>query len=154
MLKKLENTNKSTKPSEEIVTASEHGEPEKSFQCEICEMKARCKVSLGKHKQKEHSTIPQLDGVGDSVDNDPSIPSTPDHRVMPANRYMFKWNEEDIDGSIEEATKVHNEMGGTGRCHFCDFTCKPNQCKLQPWYNHEMNEHLEAVHLEEWEWFA
>ena len=146
------NTNKSTKPSEEIVTSSEHGQSEKSFQCKISEMKASCKVSLGKHKQREHSTIPQLDGVGDLVDNNPSIPSTPDHRDIPANRYM--WNKEDIDGSIEEATEVHKEMGGTGRCHFCDFTCKPNQCKLQPWYNHEMNEHLEAVHLEEREWFA
>ena len=73
MLKKLENTNKSTKPSEDIITSSEHGEPEESFQCEICEMKANCKVSLGKHKQKEHITIPQLDGGGYLGDNDPSI---------------------------------------------------------------------------------
>ena len=158
LLKKLENTNKSTKPSEDIITSSEHGEPEESFLCEICEMKANCKVSLGKHKQKEHSTIPQLDGGGDLGDNDPSIlPSAPDHidhMDKPATGYMFKWNEEDIDGSIAEATVVHNEMGGTGRCHFCDFTCKPNQCKLQPWYNHAMNDHLEAVHPEAWEWFA
>ena len=53
-------------------------------------------------------------------------PSTPDHMEhmdMPATKYMFKWNEDDKDASIEEATRIHNEIGETGRCHFCDFTC-------------------------------
>ena len=85
------------------------------------------------------------------------VPSTPDHVVqeeMPATRHRFKWNDEDIDASIEEATRIHNEMGGTGRCHFCDFTCEPNPCQLQPWYSDVMNDHIEASHPEEWEWFA
>ena len=62
----------------------------------------------------------------------PSIPDYMDQEDMPATRYIFQWNEEDIDWSIEEATRFHNEMGGTCRCHFCDFTCQPNPCKLQP----------------------
>ena len=77
-----------------------------------------------------------------------------DNTDMPDTKYVFKWNEDDIDGSINEATRVHNEMGGTGKCHLFYFICNPNQCILQPWYNHEMNDHLESVHLEEWEWFA
>ena len=84
----------------------------------------------------------------------PSTPDHIDHEELPATRHIFKWNEDDIDGSITEATRIHNEMGGTGRCHFCDFTCDPNPCKLQPWYSHVMNDHLEANHPEAWEWFA
>ena len=84
----------------------------------------------------------------------PSTPDHIDHEELPAIRHIFKWNEDDIDGSITEATRIHNEIGGTGRCHFCDFTCDPNPCKLQPWYSHVMNDHLEANHPEAWEWFA
>jgi len=84
----------------------------------------------------------------------PSTPDHKDHEDMPATRYIFKWNEDNIDESIEEATRIHNEMGGTGRCHFCDFTCEPNPCKVQPWYNLVMCDHLEDVHPETREWFA
>ena len=70
LLKKLENTNKSTKPSEDIITSSEHGEPEESFQSEICYVKAICKVSLEKHIQKAHTIIPQYDRLGDLKDKD------------------------------------------------------------------------------------
>ena len=84
----------------------------------------------------------------------PSISDSLDLEDIPATRNIFQWNEEDIDWSIEEATRVHNEMGGTGKCHFCDFTCQPNPCKLQPWYSHVMNDHIEAIHPEAWEWFA
>ena len=79
-------------------------------------------------------------------------PFAPIHIGEPATRYTCKWNDDDIDGSIAEATKIHNEMGGTGKCNFCDFTCEPKPCKLQPWYSHVMNDHIEVVHPEEWEW--
>ena len=68
---------------------------------------------------------------------------------MPATRHRFMWNDEDIDASIEEATRIHNERGGTGSCHFCDFTCEPNPCLLQPWYSDVMNDHIEDSHPEE-----
>ena len=84
----------------------------------------------------------------------PSTPDPIDDMDMPATKYRFKWNDDDIDASIAEATRIHNEMGGTGKCHFCDFTCEPNPCKLQPWYSDEMNDHIEVSHPEAWEWFA
>ena len=27
---------------------------------------------------------------------------------------------------MNEARRVHNEMGKSGKCHFCDFSCEPN----------------------------
>ena len=80
----------------------------------------------------------------------PSTPSTPD---MPDTKYVFEWDEEDLDWSVNEARRVHNEMGKTGKCHFCDFSCEPN-LGVQSWYNIPMLDHLEVIHPEKEEWFA
>ena len=47
---------------EENNTSDKIDKHEESYQCEICEMKTKSKISLGKHMQKEHSTISQFDG--------------------------------------------------------------------------------------------
>jgi hypothetical protein len=104
------------------------------------------------------SERPNLDTLTISPNNEKreeeEASSTPDLKPEDTPRYVFKWNGDDIDESIEEATRVHNEMGGSGKCHFCDFSCEPNPCKLQPWYNLVLCDHLEEVHPETWDWFA
>ena len=80
--------------------------------------------------------------------------STPDHKTdMPDTKYVFEWNEENLDWSVDEARRVHNEMGKTGKCHFCEFFCEPN-LGVQSWYNIPMLDHLEEIHPEKEEWFA
>ena len=61
-------TTDSTKPSKENNTSEKVDNQEESLKCEICDMKPKCKVSLGKHIKKEHSVIPQFDGLEDSED--------------------------------------------------------------------------------------
>ena len=81
------------------------------------------------------------------------VPSTPN---LPATRKVFKWNDDDMDGSQAEANRIYDEMGTTGKCHFCDFECEPNT-KYQPcqaWWNPPLGDHLEEVHPETEEWFA
>ena len=56
-MEKLEITTKPSKTSKENNTSNDMDENEESFQCEICDMKVRCKVSLGKHIQR---SIPQF----------------------------------------------------------------------------------------------
>ena len=65
LLKKLETT-ESTKASQEDNTSDGIDGPQESYQCEICDMKAKFKVSLGKYMQKDHSTITQFDGLENS----------------------------------------------------------------------------------------
>ena len=36
------------------------------------------------------------------------------------------WKEDDEDWSIDETLRIANEMGRSGKCFFCDFTCEPN----------------------------
>lgn len=85
------------------------------------------------------------------------VSSSPDHSDhkpnIPATRYIFQWNEEDLDWSVNEARRVHNEMGKSGKCHFCDFSCEPN-LGVQSWFNPPLLDHLEEVHPETEEWFA
>ena len=57
LMEKLEITTKPSKTSKENNTSNDMDENEESFQCEICDMKVRCKVSLGKHIQR---SIPQF----------------------------------------------------------------------------------------------
>ena len=64
-MKKMEDTNFSAKPTEETNTTDDHVEKVKYFKCELCDFRANCKVALGKHIQKEHSKIPQFDGLED-----------------------------------------------------------------------------------------
>ena len=65
LMKKLEETNLSTKPFEVTDATGEHGDKVASS-CDICDFRANCKVTLGKHIQKEHSQIPQFDGLEES----------------------------------------------------------------------------------------
>ena len=55
----------STKLSDETDTESSN-QSEESFQCDQCDHKASCKVSLRKHIGKTHKNIPQLDGPLDA----------------------------------------------------------------------------------------
>ena len=66
LMDKSEITTEPLKPFKENKTSNDMDEHEESFHCEICEIKAKCKESLGKHMQKEHCPIPQLDGLEDS----------------------------------------------------------------------------------------
>ena len=66
LMKKLEDTNLSAKRTEDTNTTADHGKKVNYFKCELCDFRANCKVALGKHIQKEHSQIPQLDGLKDS----------------------------------------------------------------------------------------
>ena len=79
----------------------------------------------------------------------PSTPSTPD--FWPEGPPW--WKPYDKDWSIKETSRIHNEMGRSGKCHFCDFSCEPN-LGVAPWYNIPLNDHLEEVHPETEEWFA
>ena len=63
------------------------------------------------------------------------------------------WKEDDIDWSVNETLRISNEMGRTGKCLFCDFSCEPN-LGVAPWYNIPLIEHREEVHPETEEWFA
>ena len=36
-----------------------------TFQCDQCDYRANCKVSLNKHIAKEHKVIPQIDGLNE-----------------------------------------------------------------------------------------
>ena len=67
LLKKSDTTD-STKISEENNTSEKVDNQEEYLQCEICDVKTKYKVSLGKHMQKEHSAIPQFDELEDSED--------------------------------------------------------------------------------------
>ena len=76
-------------------------------------------------------------------------PSSPD--LKPENPPW--WKEDDIDWSVNETLRISNEMGRTGKCLFCDFSCEPN-LGVAPWYNIPLIEHREEVHPETEEWFA
>ena len=65
-MKKLEDTNSFIKPSDPTDISGHHGDKVESVKCELCDFSADCKVSLGIHIQKEHSQIPQYDGLDDS----------------------------------------------------------------------------------------
>ena len=44
------------------------------------------------------------------------------------------WKEDDEDWSIDETLRIANEMGRSGKCFFCDFTCEPNP-GVASWFN-------------------
>ena len=57
------------------------------------------------------------------------------------------WKEEDEDWSIDETLRIANEMGRTGKCFFCEFTCEPNP-GVALWYNESLMDHREEAHPE------
>ena len=63
------------------------------------------------------------------------------------------WKEDDEDWSIDETLRIDNEMGRTGKCIFCDFSCEPNP-GVASWYNEPLLKHREEAHPETVEWFA
>ena len=62
------------------------------------------------------------------------------------------WKEEDEDWSIDETLRIANEMGRTGKCIFCDFSCEPNP-GVASWYNEPLLDHREEAHPETVQWF-
>ena len=58
----MEESNHSTKLPHETGTENSVQSRE-SYQCDQCDLKASCKVSLRKHIGKTHNVIPQLDGL-------------------------------------------------------------------------------------------
>ena len=62
------------------------------------------------------------------------------------------WKEDDEDWSIDETLRIANEMGRTGKCIFCDFTCEPNP-GVASWYNEPLLDHRDEAHPETVEWF-
>ena len=66
MKDKSEITTKQLKPSKENNTSNDMDEHEELFQCEICDVKTRCKESLLNHMQNTHRTMLQFDGLEDS----------------------------------------------------------------------------------------
>ena len=62
------------------------------------------------------------------------------------------WKEDDEDWSIDETLRIANEMGRTGKCFFCEFTCEPNP-GVALWYNESLMDHREEAHPETNEWF-
>ena len=55
------------------------------------------------------------------------------------------WKEDDEDWSVDETLRIENEMGRTGKCFFCDFSCQPNP-GVAPWFNEPLDKHREKVH--------
>ena len=55
-MEKSDITTKPSTTSKENNASNDMDENEESAQCEICDMKAMCNVSLGKHMQKELTT--------------------------------------------------------------------------------------------------
>ena len=53
------NVNSSPKLSDDLI------------QCELCDFKTNCNVSLRKHIEKQHKSIPQLDGYEEYFDLEP-----------------------------------------------------------------------------------
>ena len=62
------------------------------------------------------------------------------------------WKEDDEDWSIDETLRIANEMGRTGKCFFCNFTCEPNP-GVASWFNEPLLDHREEAHPETNEWF-
>ena len=60
------------------------------------------------------------------------------------------WREEDEDWSVIETQRISDEMGSTGKCYFCDFSCEPGDSL---WYNPPLIDHREEAHPETVEWF-
>ena len=122
LLKKSETTD-STKPSEENNTSGNTENQEKSFLCEICDMKTNCKVSLGKHMQKEHSTIPQFDGLEDSGDTglDP-CPLCKNAREVPDTGSCGTWGHHGVGFSGGNCVTCHLILNIKG-AHGCEATC-------------------------------
>ena len=59
------------------------------------------------------------------------------------------WKEDDEDWNIEEMLRIDREMGTTGKCYFCDFSCEP----AVTFYNVPLDAHQEEVHPETMKWF-
>ena len=53
------------------------------------------------------------------------------------------WKEEDEDWSVIETQRISDEMGSTGKCYFCDFSCEPGDSL---WYNPPLIDHREEPH--------
>ena len=51
-----------------------------------------------------------------------------------------------------ETLRIANEMGRTGKCIFCDFSCEPNP-GVASWYNEPLLDHREEAHPETVQWF-
>jgi len=49
-----------------------------------------------------------------------------------------------------ETQRISDEMGSTGKCYFCDFSCEPGDSL---WYNPPLIDHREEAHPETVEWF-
>ncbi len=62
-----------------------------------------------------------------------------------------KEGDDDIE-MIDETLRIANEMGRTGKCIFCDFTCEPNP-GVASWYNEPLLDHRDEAHPETVEWF-
>ena len=134
LLKKLETT-ESTKPSQEGNTSDEIDEPQESFQCEICDMKATCKVSLGKHMHKDHSTIPQFDGLEDSeVKGLDPCPLCKDALEVPDHGNCGKWGSHGVGFSGGNCDNCHIILNIKGK--LCEAICNDivkkvcERCKL------------------------
>ena len=58
--------------------------------------------------------------------------------------------EKDEDWSVIETQRISDEMGSTGKCYVCDFSCEPGDSL---WYNPPLIDHREEAHTETVEWF-
>ena len=80
-------------------------------------------------------------------------PPTPDLKPEQLSEHPPWWKEDDEDWSIDETLRIDNEMGRTGKCIFCDFSCEPNP-GVASWYNEPLLKHREEAHPETVVWFA
>ena len=106
------------------------------MKCKICDMKAECKVSLGKHMLKEHTTIPQVDRLDDSGEKglDP-CPLCRDARQVPDLGECGKWGFHGVGFSGGNCVTCHlilNIKGADGCEDICnDHIILISLCSLQ-----------------------
>ena len=60
-------------------------------------------------------------------------------------KYSPWWKEEDEDLSMKKTQRISDEMGSTGKCYFCRFSCEPDDCS---WYNVPLIDHREEAYPE------
>ena len=58
--------------------------------------------------------------------------------------YTPWWKEEDEDLSVNETQRISDEVGSTGNCYFCHFSCEPGDFL---WYNVPLIDHREKLAL-------
>ena len=170
LMKKLEDTNSLIKPSEATDISGHHGDKVESDKCELCDFSADCKVSLGIHIQKEHSQIPQIDGLEDSsikgMDSNPftckecDYTSNTDRGMEDHTKSKHIMKQVEVKKPLEtvmtaEERKLESDFTRTyvltstmGNCEMWCHRCNNQWFNRIDFKNHMMNSHDKKIFID------